>query len=489
MADDLDTDVEESDTDAATEAPEKERLDLQVEVSEAGPCRKHIRVTIPRATIDQVLDSVVVNFAEKAEVPGFRKGHAPDSLLRRRFRKELSQDVKQRLLLDSLEQIAEEQEIVPIDEPHLDVENIEIPEEGDFEFEFDVEVRPEFDLPDYSGLKIERPISEVNDQQVEAYLVRFLEQYGELEPVDEPARAGDHLTVKATFTHQGAVLKTIDELGIRVRPIVRFQDAELTGFDKLMVGAKVGDVLQTELTVSIQAGSLAIRGEKVQAAFEVLDVKRLRLPVLDEAFFNRINVDSEEDLRDRVKGTMDRQVTYQQRQAVREQVLAFITNSAKWELPEALLTKQSENALRREILEMQQAGFTSQEILARENELRQKSLSTTEQNLKQHFVLDRIAEKEGIKITDEEIDNEVYWMAMQRGENPRKTRARLQRSGMVENLEAQIRERMAVDVILKSAKFTDVPMTPLVEPNVEAVSRSICSTIDVAEEAVGDEEE
>lgn len=486
MANELETEVTEGE---GSETPEKPRLDLQVEVSDAGPCRKHIRVNIPRATIDQVLDSVVGDFSGKAEVPGFRKGHAPDSLLRKRFRKELSQDVKQRLLLDSLEQIAAEQEIVPIDEPHLDVENIEIPEEGDFEYEFDVEVRPEFELPNYSGLKIERPVSEVSDKEIEAYLVRFLEQYGELEPIEEPAQLGDHLTVKATFTHQDNPLKTIDELGIRVRPNVRFQDAELSGFDKLMVGAKVGDVKETELSVSIQASQMAMRGEKVRATFEVLDVKRLRLPVLDEGFFSRINVDSEDDLRERIANTMRRQVTYQQRQAVREQVLDFITNSADWALPEELLTKQSENALRREILEMQQAGFTSQEILARENELRQKSLSTTERNLKEHFVLDRIAEKEGITITDDDINDEIYWMAMQRGENPRRTRARLQRSGMIENLEAQIRERKAVDVILESAKFKDVPMTPLVEPDVEAVNRSICSTIDAAEEEDVDDDE
>ncbi len=486
MANELDTEVTDGEV---SETPEKPRLDLKVEVADAGPCRKHIRVCIPRATIDQVLDSVVGDFSGKAEVPGFRKGHAPDTLLRKRFRKELSQDVKQRLLLDSLEQIAAEQEIVPIDEPHLDVDNIEIPDEGDFEYEFDVEVRPEFDLPNYAGLQIERPVSEVSDKEVEAYLVRFLEQYGELEPIEEPAAVGDHLTVKATFTHEGNVLKTIDEIGIRVRPIVRFQDAELSGFDKLMVGAKVGDTRETEVKVSIQANVMAMRGESVQAKFEVLDVKRLRLPVLDEAFFSRLNVESEEDLRDRVANTMNRQVTYQQRQAVREQVLEFITNSADWALPEELLTKQSENALRREILEMQQAGFTSQEILARENELRQKSLSTTEQNLKQHFVLDRIAEKEEISITEDDINDEIYWMAMQRGENPRRTRARLQRSGMIENLEAQIRERKAVDVILESAKFKDVPMTPLVEPDVEAVNRSICSTIDAAaEEDVDDEE-
>jgi len=108
--------------------------------------------------------------------------------------------------------------------------------------------------------------------------------------------------------------------------------------------------------------------------------------------------------------------------------------------------------------------------------LRQRSVSMTRQNLKEHFVLDRIAEEEGIEVTASEIDTEIAMMAMQAGENPRRVRARLQKSGMIENLDAQIRERKAVDVITEHAQFEDVEMEPPTDRDVEAVSRSICSS-------------
>ena len=156
-------------------------------------------------------------------------------------------------------------------------------------------------------------------------------------------------------------------------------------------------------------------------------------------------------------------------------MLEKITESATWELPESLVSKQTENALRREVLEMQQAGFTSQQILARENELRQKSISSTRQALKEHFVLDRIATKEKIEVTPIDIESEINMMAVQRGESARKVRARLQKSGVIENLEAQIRERKAVDLILRTAQFEDVPAPKGSESDdVQALSLSVC---------------
>jgi trigger factor len=156
-------------------------------------------------------------------------------------------------------------------------------------------------------------------------------------------------------------------------------------------------------------------------------------------------------------------------------VLEKITESATWDLPEALVTKQTENALRREVLEMQQAGYTTQQILARENELRQQSISSTRQALKEHFVLDRIATKESIEVTPIDIESEINMMAVQRGESARKVRARLQKSGVIENLEAQIRERKSVDLILRSAQFEDVAAPVTTDSDdVQALSLSIC---------------
>jgi trigger factor len=470
-------DTEDVESGAEEEAESTPKMNLTVSLENSGPCRKHVRVTIPREDIDGVLQASVDELMESADVPGFRSGHVPEALIRKRFKTELAEQVKQKVLMQSLEQISEEQKLDPINEPNLDLDSIEVPEEGDFEYEFDIEVRPEFELPEYKGLEIQRPTREIGDEDVEAYTQEFLEQYGQLEPVDAPARAGDFVIAHLTVTHDGKPLKEFDEITLRVRPILRFQEAEYAKFDELMVGAAADDVREADIQVSLEAENIAMRGETVHTRFEVLDVKRLRLPALDDEFLDRIGVESAEDFKEQVRNMLERQTTYQQRQSTRRQVLDKITESADWELPEELVQKQVENALRREVLEMQQAGFTTREIRARENELRQRSLSMTRQNLKEHFVLDRIATQENIEVSPSEIDVEIALMAMQSGENPRRVRARMQKSGVLENLHAQIRERKAVDVILDHATFIDTPMEAATEPNVEAVDRSLCSTI------------
>ncbi len=477
MADTNTNIADETDEAGSAEVTETPRMELTVDIEDVGPCKKHVRVCVPRSSIDEAYGGLVAKYQNQAEVPGFRTGHVPLDLIRKRFKKELAEQAKQQVLMASLEQLGEQSDLNPINEPNLDLDSIEIPEEGDFEYEFDVEVRPEFDMPEYKGLQIDRPTREICEEDVTGYLQQFLEQYGKLIPVEEAAQAGDYVTVDILVAHGDNVLTKMDDVSVRVRPTLRFRDAELTGFDKLMVGAAVDDVREAELTVSMETDMIGMRGETVKAKFTVLDVKRLETPQMDASFLDRIAADSEEDLRDQIKGMLERQVKYEQRQTCRRQVMEKITDSAKWDLPEDLVSKQVDNALKREILEMQQAGFTTRDILARENDLRQRSLTMTRQNLKEHFVLDRIAEVEEIEVTDDDLNQEITSMAIQRGENPRRVLARLNKTGAIENLQAQIRERKAVDIILEHAKFKDVTMPPVADTEVEALNRSVCRAV------------
>ena len=469
------------------------KLNLQVEIQDAGPCLKHVRVTVPRKDIEHYYEHAVDDLSESAAVPGFRPGRVPKALLQKRFRDELKDKVKQQLLVESLEQLAEDNDLDPINEPNLDVAALEIPEDGDFEYEFDVEVRPDFEVPDYAGLKIERPKVEVTDEQVDAYLNRFLSQYGQLTPHEGQAEVGDHLTLKAKFTHDGKTLHEIDEFTARLRPVLRLRDAELDGFDKLFGGASIGDKREADLTVSPEAETIELRGETVHAEFELLDLKRLQKSELDKTLLDRIGVESEEELRNNIRQTLERQAVYRERQYARTQVLSKITESANWDLPEKLVTRQVENALRREMLEMQQAGFTIADIRARENQIRQNAISSTRQALKEHFVLDKIATKEEIEVNRQDIDQEIMLMALQQGESPRRLRARLQKSGLIENLEAQLRERKAIDFILSKAEFVDAKAQPEeAVDRVEAIPQSVCglpvATVAEEDEEEGDEE-
>ena len=450
------------------------KMALDVEITSSGPCLRHVVVRVPRRDIDAMNLVAVGELAGSAEVPGFRKGHVPAGLIAKRFRRELSDEVKQKVLVGSLEQLADEHDLEPINEPNLDVDMIEIPEEGDFEYEFDVEVRPEFDLPDYKGLTIDRPVREVSDEDVEAYLQQFLLQYSHFHDRDGPAESGDSIVADLEFSHDGETIRTIQDAMLDLRDVLRFQDAELSGFDQLVAGAAAGEELETEITVAAEAENVAMRGETLGMKLSVTAVKKPHQPDLDQDFFDRLGVEDEDALKDALRGTLERQAEFGQRQDTRGQVLERITESADWELPEELVTKQTDNALRREILEMQQAGFTPQEIQARENEIRQHAISTTRQAIKEHFVLDRIAEEEEIEVDAGDLDVEIEMMASQAGENPRRLRARLIKSGMIENLEAQVRERKAIEVILDNAQFNDVPGEPLVKEPVATLDQSVC---------------
>lgn len=462
----------------AKEEPVAWKMTLGVDVRDIGPCKKHVRVKVPEADIKHIRSFVLDQMKARAAVPGFRPGKAPHDIVAKRFGRELMDELKQKVLIGSLEQLSQDTNIEPINEPDLDVENLTIPDFGDFEYDFQVEVRPSFELPAYDQIKIKRPNREIVPSDIDEAQLRFLEQYAEHIPTDDAAEAGDFVRLSATFTYNGTVWREAENLAVRVRSILRFEDGEVVDFDKLMAGAKKGDSRQGTITISREAENLEMRGEKIVVDFEVLEVNRIKLPEVNKALLQRVGVESIDELRIELEQALERQVQYDQRQAVRKQVLEKITESASWELPEDLVLKQVENAMYREVLEMQQAGYTPQQIKVKENELRQRQVSMTRHAMKEHFILDKIATVEGIEVNQHDIDTELFYMAMARGENVRRLRARLEKTGVIENLEAQIRERKAVDVILSKAVFEEVTMDNTSTTNVEAVELEICHNPD-----------
>ena len=458
---------------AAATSDGKIPLELKIERHRVGPCRQHVAITVARNSVDQVIKDTVNRLIGRMEVPGFRVGHVPESLVRRRFKKELNDEVKQRIVVQAMEQLAEQESVDPINQPDIDLEVLEIPDAGDFIFEFDVETRPEFDLPEYKGISIQRPTREISEADVDVFESQFLERYGKLVPVTDAAKPGDTLSASIEFFHKGKSLSRVDDIELRMRKTLHLQDGDIANFAELMAGAKEGDTRTTTTSVSIESHDLALRGETIDVSITVLDVKHLEVPTIDETFALSVGMESRDELREEFRETLKRQIDYAQRRACRKQVLDKITASADWDLPEDMVTKQIENALHREILEMRQAGFSEEHVRSQENELRQKSISMTRQNLKEHFILDRIAEAEGIHPSESELDREIALIARQNGETARKVRARMQKTGVIENLRAQMRERMAVDFILDHAEFTNVEL-PSPVTDAAAISVSIC---------------
>lgn len=452
-------------------------MTLTVKIEDRGACRRHVFVTVSAADVKVTRDDAVGELNTKAQVPGFRPGKVPAALLRKKFRKELEADVKQRLLVSSLEQITRDHNIEPLGEPRLSFDSIEVPEDGDFSYEFDVEVRPTFEIPDFSTFTITRPSGEPTAEDIEAFTSNFMSAQASRVTSDAPAAPGDFVICNMTFRWNGDVIRDIEGESVRLMPTLNFPDAVLEGFSDLMQGVTVGDSREATVTISGDSPVIEMRGESVSVHFAVSEVQRYVLPELTNEFLSMFDYSSEADLRNGIVEAVSRQLTFAQRQSTREQLLEQMSATASWELPENLVRQQTENATRREVLEMTQAGFTRDQILARKTQIQQNAVENTRAALKQHFILDRIATENNLEATREELENELYTMARQQGEPVRRIRARLAKSGMLENLEAQLRERKAIDLILSKVQFTDVPHEPIRREDQSSIRFAICGNM------------
>lgn len=480
--------VAATEDEGAPEAPAK--LELQVDIEKRGACQRHVTVTVPRTDIERYFENALKDLMPKAAVPGFRVGRAPRKIVETRFRKDVEDQVKGSLLMDSLAQVSESNDLSPISEPDFDPLSVTLPEEGAMKFEFDIEVRPEFDLPKWKGLSIERPNRELTDADVDAQLKQMLAAQGQLAPFDGAAKAGDFLTLKVTVRSGDDVLSEETHDGICIRKTLSFHDGKIADFDKLMKGVKAGDKKTAEVEISEDAAAEALRGKKVKVELEVLDVKKLELPELNAEFLNSLgDFENEADLREAVRKSLERRLKYQQQQRARKQILENLTVAADWELPPEMLEKQAGREFERAVLELRRSGFGENEIRAHANELMQNSKQTTAKALKEHFVLEKLAETEKIEAEAADYEDEIKLIAEQSGESVRRVRAQIEKRGLMDTLRNQIIERKSIDLILADAKFKDVPYE-LEIPTVEAVDAALAggeAKSDIPEAEFGNE--
>jgi trigger factor len=442
------------------EQEEREPLKLEVQIASPGACQRHVTVTVPREDIERYFDKAFGDLMPTATVPGFRAGRAPRKLVEHRFRKDVADQVKGSLLMDSLSQITEDQKLAAISEPDLDVAAIEMPDEGPMTFEFDIEVRPEFDMPQWKGLTIERPMREISAKDIDQELQRLLASRGRLTPVDGPASPGDFITANFTFKDGDEVVNENRERTVRLASVLSFPDGKIENFAKQMAGVEPGQSRTLKIQISDGAPNERLRGKQISAVIDVLDVKKLTLPEMTPELLAEFEVETEGDLRDAVQETLKRQLVYHQQQQVRRQVTALLTAAANWDLPPAMLKRQSRRELERAKLELRRSGFSDEQIMAHENRLRQTTETSTARALKEHFILERIAEEEKIADEPDDYENEIRLIAAQSGESPRRVRAQLERQDLMDVLRNQIIENKTIQLILSHASFRDVPFEP-----------------------------
>lgn len=457
-------------------------LKLDVAVDKVSTCQRKVRVSIPREDIDRYRSESIAELMPSAQLPGFRPGRAPRSLVGSRFKSELDEQIRSKLLADAMTQVSDTEKLSPISEPDLDVAAITLPPDGPMTFEFAIEVRPDFDLPEWKGLAIRRPTREISEEDVDEALANVLRDRSRLVPHDGPAAPGDLVVANLRFLDGDTVLSEARDVEIVVREKLSLADAEVPAFAALVAKAKPGKPVTAEVTVSSEAAVESLRGKPVTMELTVVEVKKLELPELSADLLAELGPFADAAaLRAAIRGQLDGQLAWHRRREVRKQVSSALTASANWELPPDLLRRQSQRELERAILELRRSGFDDDSIRRHVNELRQSVMASTARALKEHFILERIAEEQSIADEPGDYDAEIRAIAAQSGESPRRVRASLEKRGLMDVLRNQIVEGKTLDLVTSSATFTDVPFE-FPKPDAEAVDHAVCGAV------VGDEE-
>src|SRR5690606_13377709 len=225
-------------TSDVTAPADQDQPSLKMDVSVQSPqaCLREVVVTVAPEEVQRYLKKAYDELVPEAQVPGFRAGRAPRKLVEKQFKDRVKEQVKGSLVMDSLAQVTETQPFSAISEPNFDFDAVELPEEGNFVFQFSVEVRPEFPTPQWKGLALAQPVEETTDADIDAAIERVLSRNATLEATDDAAVIGDKLLLTAVFKDGDKVLSELEEERVTLQQRLSFSDGVCENFGELMEG-------------------------------------------------------------------------------------------------------------------------------------------------------------------------------------------------------------------------------------------------------------
>jgi trigger factor len=429
-----------------------------VTIEEAGPCRKKVVIEIPEETIKKTVDEQYETLRKEALVPGFRKGRAPRRLLEKRFGKDTSEQVKLRLLAEASEAAIKDNELDVLRDPDIDYEKLELPETGPFQFDFEVEVRPEFELPALEGIPVNKTKLEVTDEQVAGQIDHMCRLSGVWTPRHE-GQVGpeDQIIADAVLKSEDVEEEEkLDNIEIHVRANGFVGEVPVEKLDELLVGAKSGDVRQVSVEVPKTYFREQYRGKKVDVRVEVKDIKWLKPADVDADFLGKYGVGDQAELNEAVRDRLQGQLEQQARTEMAEQIHKYLLDNTSFELPLDVVGEHSTSLLQRTYSSLMMRGLPREQIEQQMEQLRAGSEQQAQEQLKTFFMMDKVADKLEIEVTDEQINGHIARLAIQQRQRPEKMREQMERDGSLSQFKLQVRENMCIAKLLESAKITEV---------------------------------
>jgi len=438
---------------------------VNVTLEHLAPCKKLLRVEIEPKQVDDTFESITRDFQRQASLPGFRPGKAPKEMVVRKYGKDIEDEVKRKLISDSYKKAVEEQKLDVLGYP--DIEEIQFNRGQPLQFAATVETAPEFELPEYKGLQVQREAQVVTEEDMNRALDALREPQVSFKTADRPVQQGDIAVVNYKGSVEG---KPITEIAPTAQGLTEKQGvwmdvpskSFIPGFAEELGGAGAGEKKTVNVDFPADFVTPQLAGKKGVYEVEIVEVKEKVLPALDDVFAKSYGAESIEKLKEGVKRDLENELSYKQNRNIRNQLIRSVLGRVNFDLPETAVARETKNVVYDLVQENAKRGVSREMIEKQKDQIYNAASAGAKDRVKVAFLLQKIAEKEDIKVSQQEIAQRINHLAGLYQIPPEKFAKDLQkRNGLIEIYD-QIMNEKVLDMLQQHAKIEDAapPATP-----------------------------
>ena len=425
---------------------------MKSDLETLNPTRVKLTVEVPFEELQPSLDAAYKKIGAQVTIPGFRKGRVPPRVIDQRFgRGTVLEEAVNEALPRFYGEAVEANEVQVMGQPEVDVTEFE--DGQHLKFTAEVDVRPQFDLPDYEGLQVTVDDAEVTDADVDEQVEGLRERFATLTGVDRAAADGDFVSIDLSAVVGGEAVEDLTAKGLSYQI---GQGSLLDGLDEALTGLAAGG--SADFSTTLVGGDHA--GEDATVTVQVVSVKERELPELDDDFAQTASeFDTLDELRADVRSRVENMKKVQQGVQARDRVLEALLGTVDLPLPEGVVKAEIDARNHNLAHQLESARMTKADFLAAEGQTEEEFDADVEKRTREamtaQFVLDKIVEKEQLSVNEQELTQHIVQTASRYGMGPDQFAQEIVQAGQVPVLVSEVVRGKALALVLEKAQVRD----------------------------------
>jgi len=408
-------------------------------------CKREVSVEIPADVVADETETFVKKYQKLARLPGFRKGKTPATIIKQRFAGDLRSEVLESLVPKYLREAITKEKLEPISQPAIT--DLQIEEGKPLKFKAAFEVMPEITVGGYSDVKPETKDVAVSDKEVQEALEHLREQQASFDPVEDRAiENGDYAQVSFVGTPKGEGQPVnVDDIMVEIGGTITVAE-----FSDNLRGAKAGDVREFEVTYPEDFQDKRLAGKTVAYAVTIKSIKKKTLPEMNDEFAKGLGEEftSVDELRKRIRENMEAERKHSIEHEAKDKLVEELVKRNEFPVPESLIERQIDTRLERGLRALASQGMRAEDMRKMDMpRLRAGQREGAIREVKASLILEKIAEKEKLEVSDDEVQKEIDALAKQTQQTPEAIRARLTRDGALERIKDRMRNEKALEFL------------------------------------------